>query len=370
MRSSRISRRRITYSLSLAGLIIMFALASQAFGASPPPSLTAPTAPSASTGGTGHVAGAAVELDGSVNPDGEATSYYFQYGPTVAYGSQTTPGTLPAGITSIRVSQTVSGLLVGYHYRLVAVNGHGTDPGRDRAYTAKATALKVAITKPPLGTQNLVGAPITISGSVTGTGAGNHKVELQATPYPYKEAFAVVGAPLSTDAAGHFTFHVASLTQNTQFRVVTLDPRPTISSTITELAAVRVSLHVRLSSHRGLVRLYGTVSPAEVGAHIVFQLEKKPSENQKPSRGTSERAEEKAELPKFGAEFATVVKRATKTVSRFSDVVTIKRGGRYRALVLLAKGPLASGHSSAITLHAAQASTKKKKNQTHAGSKP
>jgi hypothetical protein len=46
--------------------------------------------PAVATGRT-HVQGASVTLLGSVNPRGAVTTYFFQYGATVAYGKQTTP---------------------------------------------------------------------------------------------------------------------------------------------------------------------------------------------------------------------------------------------------------------------------------------
>lgn len=51
--------------------------------------------PVAVTGAVSHVRGLSAELDGAIVPGTQTTSYYFQYGPTSAYGSQTTPGALP-----------------------------------------------------------------------------------------------------------------------------------------------------------------------------------------------------------------------------------------------------------------------------------
>jgi hypothetical protein len=57
-----------------------------------------------------------------------------------------------------------------------------------------------------------------------------------------------------------------------------------------------------------------------------------------------------------------VVKKATKTYSRFSTVVTIRHGGRYRAFVKMPPGPFASGASvQTVVVHAAPTSTLKGK---------
>lgn len=38
------------------------------------------------TGGVSHVSGTSAQLEGSVNTEGLATTYFFEYGPTVTYG--------------------------------------------------------------------------------------------------------------------------------------------------------------------------------------------------------------------------------------------------------------------------------------------
>ena len=312
-----------------------------------------------STGGVGRARGSVVELQGAIDPKDEATTYYFQYGPTTAYGAQTTPASLPAGTAKVKVSQSATGLQLGYHYRLVASNGHGTKVGQDRAYTAKSSLLKVTISRPPAAGYP-VGSSLSITGSLTGVGVAGQQVVLQASPYPYRAAFATVGAPQSSNSAGRFSFSVAKLSASTQYRVATLGTRPAYSSVITELATVRVTFHVRTAAHGGLVRLYGTVSPAAPGATVIFELQKTAKRlrlRAPSSEKAQERAEELAEMPQFSAKFSATVKHATKTVSRFSTAVSIREAGHYRAFVQVRRGPLASGSSATILV---QATVKKK----------
>lgn len=314
--------------------------------------------PSAATG-TARAHGTGVELEGAVTPGGQEVTYFFEYGPSKGtYVAVSASGKLKAGTERVKVSETVSPFPVKEHYRLVATNALGTKRGKDKEYVVKSTRPKVTLEKPPLGSQDLVGEPLTLNGALTGVGNGNHPVMLQARPYPYTGAFTAVGAVENSNLAGRFSFHIASLTGSTEYRVLTVGGRTTESPVVTILAALHVTLHVRTSSHRGLVRLYGTVSPAVPGARVLFQLEEKPSETRKPPK--SERAEEKAELPKYASKFVTTSKRATKTFSRFSSIVTIQVGGRYRALVVPPRGPLSSGYSSGIVLRAAPSKKKKK----------
>ncbi len=334
-----------------------------------------PGAPHVTTGGVGHVSGTSATLEGSINPHNLATTYYFKYGPTAAYGKQTTPGSLPAGAATVKVSQAVTGLAQGYHYRLVATNADGMKEGRDRTYTTKKKQEKAAFELPKTFTPTPLGAAFILSGTLTGPGNANRAIVLLASRYPYSAPFAAVGSPIVTDSAGRFSFRVANLSISTRFRVSTVGSAPLYSPIVPAQVAVRVTLKVRSSSRKGLVRLYGTVTPAEVGAHVLFQLEtppktektvksEKPAKLEKPGKrqsGKSEKAEERAEAPKFSTKFSTVVRRGTRTISRFSAVVNVRDAGRYRALVEIRPGPLTSGHSSTILLHAP--TTKKKGKQ-------
>ncbi len=346
---------------AICSAIMLVSLALALPAASPAATKKAATTLGASTGGVGHVHGTTADLQGAVQPAGQATTYYFEFGPTKGppYTAQTAHASLPAGTTPVKVALSASPFLATYHYRLVVVGTSGVPAvGKDHEYLPKTTTLKVTLAKPPVTQHIVVGAPVTITGVLAGTSAANHLVALQASPYPYTAAFTSVGSPQASSATGRFSFRVASLARNTEFRVVTLDPKPAESKPITELASVRVTLHVRTSSHRGLDRLYGTVSPVEVGAHVLLQLEKTSAPRNPPK---TEKAEEKDEGPRFGTAFSGVVKRATKSFSRFSVVVSLKSTGRYRAFVTLAKGPYASGYSSTIVLHAGTTTKKKAK---------
>src|SRR5262249_6398956 len=94
----------------------------------------AAAAPTASTGHARQVSFGSAVLTGSVNPRGADTSYYFQYGPTKAYGGQTAIADAGAGTHTLGVAVAVAGLqpLTVYHFRLVAVNAAGVGLGADR----------------------------------------------------------------------------------------------------------------------------------------------------------------------------------------------------------------------------------------------
>jgi hypothetical protein len=102
-------------------------------GTAPPP----PTAPSATTG-IADVSGTSATLNGSVNPNGVASSYYFEFGTTADYGGQTPPQGAGAGSSAVSVSAALSALSASttYHFRLVAVGPNGAFAiGADRTFT-------------------------------------------------------------------------------------------------------------------------------------------------------------------------------------------------------------------------------------------
>jgi hypothetical protein len=93
-------------------------------------------APVAVSGSVSAITTKAAKLAGSVNPNGQATSWYFEYGTTTGYGSKTATKSAGSGAKATGVSITVNGLKTAtqYHYRLVATNGSGTNVGADRVF--------------------------------------------------------------------------------------------------------------------------------------------------------------------------------------------------------------------------------------------
>lgn len=81
-------------------------------------------------------------LNGTVNPNGGATTYRFEFGITEAYG-QNIPGSevgVGSGTEPVSVSQLVKGLPPGvpYHYRIVAHNAGGSSTGEDQFFITPA----------------------------------------------------------------------------------------------------------------------------------------------------------------------------------------------------------------------------------------
>jgi hypothetical protein len=372
MNSFRIKRTIVAPALAIASLALALPLTAHATG-----ERATPGAPLVKTGGVGRVTGTTAVLEGTIDPRTYTTTYYFEYGPTSAFGKQTASGTLEGGATATRtkrVNASATGFQSGYYYRLIATNSLGTEQGLPVKYTPKPTKTvkkKSEFVLPKTFAPIPLGGTFVLTGTLTGTGNAGRAIVLQATPYPYTAPYANVSGPILTSATGAFSFHVSALSTSTKFRVVTVATAatvPVISAIVPEQVTVRVVLKARVSGKKGFVRLYGTVTPAEVGAHVFIQLEKipkpkteKPGKLEKPQKEGKHERSEKEPVPTFATKFDTVVKRATRSISRFSVVVSIADAGHYRALVQVKPGPVASGHSNSVLLNAPAKKTKHKK---------
>ena len=124
MRGVRVIRMRWVIG---AVMLLALAFASVALGAAP----VATTGPATVVGSTSATVG------GSVDPHGQATTWWVEYGTSTSYGSKTTAANAGAGSTAVSVSSNLTGLKPGttYHYRIVASNGAGTSRGGDAVFT-------------------------------------------------------------------------------------------------------------------------------------------------------------------------------------------------------------------------------------------
>jgi hypothetical protein len=110
-------------------------------------------APLASTGLATAVTDHSATLGGSVNANGASTSYWFDYGPTTAYGSSTPATDAGTGTSAVSATATVSGLTPAttYHYRLVATNSGVTTKGADLTFTTASSPQSAPPASTPTG---------------------------------------------------------------------------------------------------------------------------------------------------------------------------------------------------------------------------
>lgn len=95
------------------------------------------TPPVAVTGAASSIGATSATLNGSVDPNGRATTYYFEYGSSTSYGTKTAVKSAGSAANAQAVATGISGLQAGhvYHFRLVASSDAGTSVGKDATFT-------------------------------------------------------------------------------------------------------------------------------------------------------------------------------------------------------------------------------------------
>jgi hypothetical protein len=296
-----------------------------------PAAASAASKPAVRTGGVSNVTPNSATLHGRVDPNSAETTYFFQYGTTSLFGTDTAVTPAGSGANSRGVSVAIAGLAPAtrYHYRLVAQNRFGLTKGARRTFTTRRQPLGVTLGANP----NPVapGGPTTLAGQLTGTNNASRDVVLQSNPFPYLQGFLNHGNALVTDGAGNFSFPVLSVPVTTQFRVV-LAQRPEVTSPIVVVgAALQVITRVKkVDRHRHsvTVRFRGSVTPQNDGGRVAIQ---------KFRGGTW------VDIDR------TRAKDAGSSKSRFKERVRLYRSGLFRA-VAEAEGAYVTGAGRAIPI--------------------
>ena len=297
---------------------------------SPLPAIAAAaTKPGVSTGGASKLTITTATLNGKVNPHGAATTYFFQYGTTVAYGSRTPDAGAGAGAAAVGATAAIAGLgpNTKYHYRLVAHNAIGTTAGGDRTFTTPKQPLGLALAAAP--NPVAFGAPSTLAGTLSGTGNAGRPIRLQQKPFPFTGPFANVGNVQLTNAQGAFSFALLSVPLTTQYRVLVTDQASVVSPVLTVSVSVVVgtrttSTHVHRGGH---VHFSGTIKPNVANVPVAIQ---------------------KLNAKKH---WVTISGTITRNGGVYSKTIRIRRGGSYRVYAGAGGGTFAPGAGRKVRIH-------------------
>jgi len=264
--------------------------------------------------------------NGTVNPEGQATSYVFEYGTSPAYGAQTPPASAGSGTKTIVVSATIGALVPNttYHYRLLATSVNGTTYGHDTSF--RTAALPAGVTLGALPAEITFGQLTSLGGRVLPPRPSHIAVTLESATGPggpWIDAGSTAAA-----ATGAYSFAGLAPSANTYYRALA---DGATSATVRVSVDFRVGLLVsrRLPRRGSLVRFHGRVGPARNGSVALIQW-LGPHGRWNTIR--------RARLRGAGG-----------GVSFYSVRIRIVRSGRYRVLV----GPDASheaGRSRAVRL--------------------
>ena len=142
----------------------------------------------------------AATLQAQITPQSSSSSYYFEYGPTTAYGTRTPSSYVAKPAIAQIVQATVNGLTAGavYHFRVVV---DGFVYGGDQAFTTLAAAGSVLppASGPVFPGSSTTGLPSDPIGTATSTATGT---ATSGTPGSATSPSTVLGAPGSGDAGG------------------------------------------------------------------------------------------------------------------------------------------------------------------------
>jgi hypothetical protein len=96
-----------------------------------------PPPPAATTLAASSIFITQATFNGSVNPNGSASTAWFNYGLNTGYGNSTASIPLGSGTTPVLVTNMVTGLQQGttYHCQIVASSANGTTTGNDATFT-------------------------------------------------------------------------------------------------------------------------------------------------------------------------------------------------------------------------------------------
>lgn len=88
------------------------------------------------------ITSSSAQLAATVNPGGAPTTYHFEYGTSLSYGSRTAEQSAGSGLQGSSVTARVSRLIPAtlYHCRLVATNADGRTDGADQTFQTAAQA--------------------------------------------------------------------------------------------------------------------------------------------------------------------------------------------------------------------------------------
>jgi hypothetical protein len=236
----------------------------------------ASAAPTVTTAAASSVNDTTASLNGSVNPNGQATTVYFEYGTSTSYGTKTSAASAGSGASARNVSAAVSRLTGGttYHFRLVATNAAGTTPGADQAFATSGQPVSRTG-----ATSGVTGTSATLTGTVdpaghstswyfeygTTTGYGTKTASQSAGSTAGPRAVSVPVGGLAPGTTYHFRLVATSSAgtgYGTDATFTTVGPPVTISATSATVTYGR------------RVTLRGTVSSKQANASVaVFAAE-------------------------------------------------------------------------------------------------
>ncbi len=130
-----------------------------------------PKAPTVSTLAASAITLTTANINAAVNPNGQETTYYFEWGTTTSYNHESSHKNAGAGSSSVNVYDGLTGLTSGttYHFRITASNPTGTVHGSDKSFTTQSVAVSLPVISSG-DAENITDNSARLTGTVTPNG--------------------------------------------------------------------------------------------------------------------------------------------------------------------------------------------------------
>ena len=170
--------------------------------------------PIVATAAATAIASTTATLNGTVNPNGLATTYHFEWGTSTAYGNNTSVVSAGSGSSAVSVNANITGFSVNQtiHYRLVGVNSDGTTNGSDLSFVAGGASVTTT------AASSIGLATATSGGNITADGGSS----VTARGVCWATAANPVATGLHTtdgSGLGTFTSSITGLSANSTYHV-------------------------------------------------------------------------------------------------------------------------------------------------------
>ena len=135
---------------------------------------TSASAPTVTTGSATNIGTATATVDGTINPNGAATTGTFEYGLTTSYGSTVVSSAAGSGTSPVLVTGSLQGLVSGttYHFRLDGYNSEGSQQGSDATFVTLSGSTSASAPTVTTGTATNIGTTTaTLDGTINPNGA-------------------------------------------------------------------------------------------------------------------------------------------------------------------------------------------------------
>ena len=174
---------------------------------------TTSSAPTAVTGAATDVTPTSATVNGTVDPNGRSTVWYFEYGTSTSYGARTADRNAGSGGSAVSATAGLAGLARGrlYHYRLVATSDAGTSRGADQTFS---TAGAPSVTTDAASSIGLTSARL--NGRVTPNGAATSWYFEYGTTRSYGSRTSTRNAGSGTNAV-RVSFSLSGLRRTTTY---------------------------------------------------------------------------------------------------------------------------------------------------------